>query len=160
MGHELGGDGDPPLAVRGAVLLVATAAHASVVRALADSLRKPVCVIAVRPELTGSDWALLLRRPVYAIVATSEFGAMLRRFFADVPGVENLHTLVAGQDDLSAIPEDAPTYVTQRARGLLGTTPIRGRILPAARTIALDSARELFTFIVHSNIEALYRLHR
>jgi hypothetical protein len=32
---------------------------------------------------------------------------------------------------------------------------IRGRVLPAARTIATDSARSIFRFIVRANIEAL-----
>jgi DNA-binding transcriptional regulator YhcF (GntR family) len=147
----------PPLPVRRADLIVATEAHATTARALGAALHKPVVVIEVRPELTGGDWAVLLRRPVYAVVATPEFGVMLREFFAKVPGVENLRIVVVGEDDLQAIPEDAPTYVTQRARARLGNTPVRGRVLPAARVIAVSSAREIFEFIVRANLEALHR---
>ena len=73
-------------------------------------------MIDVRPDLVRGEWSLLFRRPVYAVVADTAFGEMLRRFFADVPGAKNLHILVLGRDDLDTIPDDAPTYVTQRVR--------------------------------------------
>lgn len=97
---------------------------------------------------------MLLRQPVWAVVATAEFGQLLRKFFADVRGIENLRILVLGKDDLSQIPLGAPTYVTHRVREALGVTPIRGRILPPARTISSDSARKLFDFIVRKNYQA------
>jgi hypothetical protein len=149
-----------PLSLRRADLLVTTDAHAEWVRERASDLRKPVIVIQVRPELSGGEWALLLRRPVYAIVASVEFGEMLRRFYAAVPGIENLRVIVYGRDDLEQIPAGAPTYVTQRVRAQLGDARIPGRILPAARTIAAHSAREIFSFIVRSNIEAMSRSAR
>jgi hypothetical protein len=97
---------------------------------------------------------------VYAVVATQEFGETLRSFYASVRGIENLRIIVYGRDDLRDIPEDAPTYVTQRVRAQLGDVRVPGRILPAARTISTESAREIFTFIVRSNIEAMSRLGR
>jgi DNA-binding transcriptional regulator YhcF (GntR family) len=150
----------PPLPLRRADLIVTTDAHAEWVRALAASYRKPAIVVQVRPELAGGEWALLLRRPVYAVVSSVEFGDMLRRFYAKVPGIENLRVVVLGRDDLQQIPAGAPTYVTQRVRAELGDARIAGRIQPAARTIATESARELFTFIVRSNIEAMSRSAR
>lgn len=151
---------EAPLPLRRADLIVTTDAHAQWVRERATDLRKPAIVIAVRPELAGGEWALLLRRPVYAIVASVEFGEMLRKFYAQVPGIENLRVIVHGRDDLQQIPEGAPTYVTQRVRAQLGDARIPGRILPAARTIAAESAREIFAFIVRSNIEAMSRVAR
>jgi DNA-binding transcriptional regulator YhcF (GntR family) len=159
LASEAGGD-PAPLPLRRADVIVTTAAHALSLGELAAALRKTLIVIDVRPELLGGEWALLLRRPVYVVVATAEFGEMLRRFFAEVPGIENLHVLVLGRDDLGQIPEDAPTYVTQRVRAQVGSTPIRGRLLPAARTIAAESARALFGFIVRENIEAMSRPRR
>jgi DNA-binding transcriptional regulator YhcF (GntR family) len=149
-----------PLSLRRADLLVTTEAHSEWVAALADDLRKRAIVVKVRPELTGGEWALLLRRPVYAVVSSAEFGEMLRRFYATVPGIENLRILVLGRDDLREIPPEAPTYVTQRARAELGDVRIPGRVLPAARTIAAASAREIFSFIVRANIEAMSRRER
>lgn len=151
---------EPPLPLRRADLIVTTDAHAEWVRALATNYRKPAIVVQVRPELAGGEWVLLLRRPVYAVVSSVEFGEMLRRFYAKVPGIENLRVVVLGRDDLQQIPAGAPTYVTQRVRAELGDVRIAGRILPAARTIATESAREIFTFIVRSNIEAMSRSAR
>jgi hypothetical protein len=82
---------------------------------------------------------------------------MLRRLYAKVPGIENLHIIVYGRDDPQQIVAGAPTYVTQRVPSQLGGVRIPGRILPAARTIASDSARAIVSFIVRSNVEAMAR---
>lgn len=156
LAEEVRGAETPPLSIRRADLLLTTRAHESWLRPLAAEYRKAAIVVDVRPDLRAGEWALLLRRPVYAVVATPEFGEMLRQFFADVPGAaENLHVLVLGRDDLSAIPEESPVYITQRVRESLGGVPVPGRILPAARTIASESAREIFSFVVRSNVEAM-----
>ena len=160
LADEVRGPAVAPLPVRRADVLVTTEAHAGWVRALGTELHKAVTVVQVRPELVGGEWALLLRRPVYAVVATAEFGDMLRTFFAQVPGIENLRIIVFGRDDLSDIPEGAPTYVTQRVRADLRGVRIPGRVLPAARTISTESARELLAIIVRANIEAMSRLGR
>ncbi|NUO62629.1 MAG: GntR family transcriptional regulator [Gemmatimonadaceae bacterium] len=152
---ELRAAASPPIALRRADLVVTTAAHGDWLRTIAADLRKRLIVIEVRADLVIGEWALLLRRPVYAVVGSVEFGEMLRKFFATTPGVANLHVLVLGRDDLSAIPADAPTYVTQQVRRDLGGAVIRGRILPAARTISSESAREIFGFIVRQNVEAM-----
>ena len=155
--HE---EGEPPLALRRADLLVTTVANAERVRALGERMHKRVIVIDVRADLLAGEWALLLRQPDYAVVATTEFGDMLRKFFAATPGAANLRIVVAGQDDLATIPADAPTYVTQQVQREFGDVAIPGRILPAARTISSESAREIFAFIVRSNIEAISRVER
>jgi hypothetical protein len=154
---ELGGT-IVPLPLRRADVIVTTAAHADRIRALGVELKKPVHVIDVRPDLVAGEWAMLLRRPVYVVVATEQFGAMIREFFADVDGIDNLRIVVLGRDDVSTIPADAPTYVTQGVRADLAGVRIPGRILPSARTISAKSARELFAFIVESNIEAIGRV--
>lgn len=147
-------------ALRRADCIVTTRAYGEWVSGIAAELRKPVMVIDVRPDLVVGEWALLLRRPVYVLVATAQFAENLRRFFAEVPGVENLRIVVWGRDDLDVIPDGAPTYVTARVRAELGSAPLRGRVLPAARTISSESAREIFTYIVRSNIEAMTRRPR
>ena len=144
-----------PPAVRNADLLVTVGTDAEWVHALGKKLHKDVIVITVRPELRQGEWTILLRRPVYVVVATAHFGDMLRHFYAETPGVENLRIIVFGRDDLSIIPDDAPTYVTQGVRKQLGTTHVPGRIIPPARTIAADSARDIFAFVVRQNLEVL-----
>lgn len=135
-------------------ILIGTSGHIELVDAIARELDKPCLSIEVRPDLVLGEWAMLLRHPVWAVVATAEFGEMLKHFFAEVRGIENLTVLVHGRDDLSQIPDDAPTYVTSRVRAVLPPTAIRGRILPPARTISTESARRIFEFIVRANIRA------
>jgi DNA-binding transcriptional regulator YhcF (GntR family) len=144
----------PPAVLRHADLIVVTSAHIELGQRLAGEHRKQMITIDVRPDLVVGEWALLLRQPVYAVVATAEFGKMLRNFFEGVRGIENLNVLVFGTDDLSVIPDSAPTYLTQRVRESLAGTPIRGRVLPAARTISTVSARAIFNFIVLANLQA------
>lgn len=146
------------LALRRADVIVTTQGHAEWIRAVGAELGKPVIVVEVRPDLVVGEWAMLLRKPVYVVVSTAEFGAMIREYFAAVEGSENLRILVAGIDDMESIPQDAPTYITQSVRSALQGVRIRGRILPPARTIASRSARELFGFIVESNVAAMGRL--
>ena len=154
VGADLGGSDVRPALLRHADLIIATSGHVELARRLGGELKVPVIVVDVRPDLVVGEWALLLRQPVYAVVATAEFGEMLRKFFSAVRGIENLHILVFGRDDMATIPDGAPTYVTHRVREALGDTPIRGRVLPAARTISTASAREIFNFIVRTNLDA------
>ena len=154
-----GGDGgdatDPlPSAVRRADLLVTTEAHAALVRRVAARLGTPVVVASIRPDLVAGEWRLLLKRPVYVVVRDEQFVRTIARFFDDTPGAENLRPLVVGRDDLSVIPDGAPTYVTRSAREALGDTRIAGRILPAARLFSAETARELIAFIVGANLAA------
>lgn len=160
LADEVRSSADGGLALQRADLVVTTRAHAGWVGEAAAAVGKAVVVIDVRPELRGGEWALLLRRPVYAVVSTPAFGEMLQRFYASVPGIDNLHVFVLGREDLEQIPEGAPTYVTQHVRAQLNEVRIPGRLLPAARTISTESARALFAFIVRSNIEAMSRLPR
>lgn len=148
------------LAIRRADLLVTVGAHAVWVTALAKELQKDVIVISIRPELRQGEWAMLLRRPVYVVVATAHFGDILREFYAETAGVENLRIIVFGRDDLATIPDGAPTYVTQGVRKQLGTARIPGRIIPATRTIAASSARDIFTFVVRQNLNVLMQADR
>lgn len=156
LADEVRGLSPLPVAVRRADLLVTTVAHVDWVRELGAARDVPVRVVTVRPDLVTGEFALLLRQPVYAIVATARFGEMVREFFAGVDGVENLRILVYGEDDLAAIPEDAQVYVTQRVRRQL-REPVPGRLLPPVRTISGESARELYAFIVRENVAAMRR---
>lgn len=148
---------DGSLLLRRADLLLTTHAHESLGKMLARQLLKPVIVATAMADLPGGEWSLLLRRPVYAVVETAEFGEMMQTFYSQVPGIENLRIIVYGRDDLSEIPDGAPTYVTQRVRNVLAGTRIPGRLLPAARIISTESARDIFAFIVRANIQAMSR---
>jgi DNA-binding transcriptional regulator YhcF (GntR family) len=148
-------DGSLP-ALRRADVLVTTAAHESLVRAVGLRHGLPVFVVRIRRDLSPAEFSLILRRPAFAIVASQHFATVLREFFAGAEGEENLHVLVYGEDDLGQIPPDASVYATQRVRVDL-PAGLQGQPLPPVRTIARESARELFTYLVRENCRAMRR---
>ena len=149
--------GAPPSALRRADILITTEAHAARVERVARRLETPHIVVAIRPDLVGAEWNLLLRAPVYVVVADARFVALVREFFAGVAGAENIRPVVLGRDDLAAIPENAPVYVTRGARLRLGSARVPGRVVPPARIFAPESAREILAFVVRENMRALER---
>jgi hypothetical protein len=98
---------------------------------------------------------MLLRQPVYVVTHDPRFADLLRGYFAGTRGAENLRFLIVGRDDLSTIPDGAPTYVTRSARDQLGDAQIKGRILPSARVFSAESAREIIRFVVRMNLDVL-----
>ena len=137
-------------------LLVTTPGYETLVRRVGARVGVPVVIADVRPDLLGGEWRMLLRQPVYIVVSDERFGSVLTNFFAEVPGAgENLRILVVGQDDPRGIPADATVYVTRAASEALAGEPIGGRIVPSARVFSVDAARDLVSFIVRANVDAL-----
>lgn len=137
-------------------LLVTTPGYESVVRRVGERVGVPVVIADVRPDLLGGEWRMLLRHPVYVVVGDDRFVSVLEQFFGNVPSAaENLHILVAGRDDLAAIPASAPVYVTRAAAEALDGVHIGGRIIPSARVFSAQAARSLVGYIVRANLEAL-----
>lgn len=142
-----------PAAARKASLIVVTEGYAPAMRKIGARLGIPAVAISVRADLVGPEWRLLLRSPVYVVVTDHRFVQTLRHFFADTPGVDNLHPIVVGRDSLDSIPPGAATYVTHSARAVLGDTPIPGRVVPPARIFSEASAREILGIVVRRNLE-------
>lgn len=67
----------------------------------------------------------------------------------------NLNVVIVGEDDVESIPPAAPAYIMGRAHGLLGDTDLARRVTPIRRVFSRETARELLTFIVRSNIAAM-----
>ena len=153
---DIGGP-ELPLALRRADVIVTTRALEDRMRPIVAELERTVIAVEVRPDLIAGEWTLLLREQVYVIVATEEFGEMIRQYFVNTENNQNINILVMGRDDVSTVPEGAPTYITQSVRRALEGVEMRGRVLPPARTISSKSARELFGFIVEANIAAIGR---
>ena len=84
----------------------------------------------------------------------------LRRLFSSSSGAKRLRTLVAGRDDLAAIPNDAPVYFTRLARRRVRSSPALERVLPEARVFSADSAKEVMTFVIRRNAAALHERER
>jgi hypothetical protein len=153
------GNGHRPPQLREADVIVSTPAYEPLARRLAAQVEKPCIIADVRTDLIGGEWRLLLRKPVYVIVRDAQFKSALLAFFENTKGKENLRVLIAGTDDVSAIPAAAPTYVTRGARDWLREQgredDVGGRILPNARTFSSNTAEELISFILRANLAAL-----
>ena len=138
--------------LRRAHLLVTTEMHAAAVRRLAARLSRPEMVICVRNDLLSSEWRLLMKYPVYVVASDPRFLRLVREFIAGEPGAENVRMLVAGRDDLSVIPADTPTYVTQSARQQLGRTRLPGRLIPPVRLLAPECVQQIARAVVDINL--------
>ncbi|MBA3317497.1 MAG: GntR family transcriptional regulator [Gemmatimonadales bacterium] len=145
----------PSATLRQADLLVTTRFHQVECERLAAKLSLPSIVITMCTELFTEVARLLREAPVYFVVADPRFERKLQRMFADVPGGANFRTRVVDRDDLATIPDAAPTYLTRLARQRAGPTPLLDRVLPEARVFSLESARQVLSFVVRANLDAL-----
>jgi hypothetical protein len=153
------GNGHKPPELREADLFVSTPAYEPLVKRLSAQFEKPCIIADVRSDLVGSEWRLLLRKPVYVVVRDAQFKSALISFFEGTKGNENLRVLVVDADDVTAIPSSAPTYITRGARDWLRAQgredDVGGRILPNARTFSAPTAEQLISFILAANLNAL-----
>ena len=144
-----------PPEVRRADLLVTTTLHAAEVERLGRQLQKAVVAVALNPDFISEIGRLLEHGPVYFVGTDPRFGEKLRWVFADRPGGENVRLLIAGRDDLRAIPPAAPLHVMRSARPLVPAQGAGRPLLPPARLFSEDSARRLLTLIVLANMRAM-----
>jgi DNA-binding transcriptional regulator YhcF (GntR family) len=136
----------------GADLLVTTAFHAQEVRLVAERLGKPWIAIALREDLVTGVFHALARGPLYFVVTDPRFARKLREIWALAPGVENLRTLILGEDDLNTIPVGAPVIIPTSARIRLGGSALLARYPGVPRFFASESTRELLAFMVQANL--------
>lgn len=141
-----------PRGLARAHLLVGTESSAAHVERLAERLGVPKVVIDMRPDLLSPDWRLLLTRVAYAVIADARFAPLVHAFVEGAEGSRNLRVLVAGRDDLSEIPPDAPTYVTEAARERIGRHRLPGRVVMPARTLSDASTRAIALAVVQAQL--------
>lgn len=151
-GSDDGQEAELPRGVARAHLLVGTERTEPEVVRLGERLGVPHVTIDMRPDLLSPDWRLLLTRVAYAVIADARFGSMVRGFLDGAEGSRNLRVLVAGQDDLSIIPPDAPTYITEAARERIGRHRLPGRLVSPARTLSDASTRAIALAVVQAQL--------
>ncbi|GJG87005.1 hypothetical protein tb265_21860 [Gemmatimonadetes bacterium T265] len=147
-----GEDDDLPRGLARAHLLVGTERTESHLSRLAERLGVPSVIIDMRPDLLSPDWRLLLTRVTYAVIADVRFASLVHAFLDGAEGARNLRVLVAGQDDLSVIPPDAPTYITEAARERIGRHRLPGRLVMPARTLSDASTRAIAVAVVQAQL--------
>ena len=152
-------EGEPPLAVRRADLLVTTAWHAAEVEALARRLGKPWLVVGWRPEAMHELGRALHRGVVYYVATDRRFEAKLHRMLEPGVPLENLRVLLVPRDDPGTIPDEAPTFVMPSARAHVtarwGTRGGPGNPIHPPRMLSDAAARDLLTFLVRANMATL-----
>ncbi len=135
-------------------LVVTTRVLEPEVSALAVKVGKPVIVADFRPPFVENEWKTLLRSGrAYIIAADPRFLELIRNYLQSVLDLRNVRMLLAGKDDLTTIPPQAPTYVTEAARQKLGKFQIPGRLIPPPRLLAENCVRDIVTFIVKMNMQ-------
>ncbi|MGI9044769.1 MAG: GntR family transcriptional regulator [Gemmatimonadaceae bacterium] len=140
-----------PFDARRADCVVTTRQHAEQARQVADTLEVPALVLSMCDDLFAEVRRLLPAGAMYFVVSDLRFEAKLRRIFEHDAGAANLRILIAGRDDLSQIPHDAPAYLTRLTRKRLGNLPLLDRVIPEASVFSKSSSREVLEFIVRAN---------
>jgi hypothetical protein len=154
----------PPRALARANLIVGTEFTAERVERVGAQLGVQTLSIDVRPDLLSPEWRLLLREAqrgaLFVILADPRFGTLVQTFLRGAEGAENVRVLVAGQDDLAAVPPGAPAYVTEAARERLGRARLPERLVAPTRTLSDASVRAVAEALVVLNLAAERRKRR
>jgi DNA-binding transcriptional regulator YhcF (GntR family) len=141
-------------AIQRAHLVVTTEALEKEVSEVAERLGKQLMVLDIRPPFFEKEWKVLLRSGrAYIVAADPRFLDLVRNYLEKVVDLRNVRMMIVDRDDLTTIPPQAPTYVTEAARRKLGKFRIPGRLIPPARLLAENSVRTLVEFIVKMNLE-------
>lgn len=149
----LGGELPDTPASLGAV--VTTAFHREDGRRLADRLGVPMIAVTMCSDLFAEVNHLMVVGEFFFIVSDGRMRRKLEGVFEQSEYRNRLRVLVAGRDDLSLIPDDAPIYITRLTRTRLAGSPLLTRCLPEARVFSEESARELMTLVIQAGLTQL-----
>jgi DNA-binding transcriptional regulator YhcF (GntR family) len=116
-------------------------------------LGKRVIGVAIRTDVDPEVRLALSRETVHVLVVDPRSAGIVRASAGEHASRVQVH--VVGQDDLRAIPEGAPLYVTRSARQRLGAAKLPGRVLPSTRLLPPSSGREILSLIVDANLRAM-----
>lgn len=147
----LGGRLPPKLA--GAQVFFAANDCAKEVSKVARAMRRPMVAISIRHDIFDAEWLSLIQGEVYVVATDPAFVKKLPRIFPENASAKKVKVMLAGSDDLSTIPPDAPTYVTESARRLIGKIRLPGRIIRPRRLFADSTVRDVVSFIMAHNAD-------
>lgn len=137
-------------------LIVTTTGLKTEVTPIASRLGKPVVVADVRPPFVEDQWKAHLRSGrAYIVAVDPRFLDLARGYLQRVIDLKNVRMLLVDRDDVTTIPPQAPTYVTEAARQRLGKSHIPGKLIDPPRLLAENCVRTLVGFIVKMNMSEM-----
>lgn len=142
-----------PRALERADLVLTTAGHAERFRRLDRGTTRAVVIAGVSAQLVTAEWRLLASGICYIVVADPRFATVVREFLRQAGVTHDVPVRIAGRDWLGDIPPDAPTYITEAARRVIGRTRLPGRVIRPARILDDASTRRILAFVVARNSE-------
>lgn len=143
-----------PRALERADLVLTTPGHAQRFRRLDRGTARAVVIAGVNSQLVTAEWRLLASGICYVVVADPRFATVVREFLRQAGITHDVPIRIAGRDRLGDIPPDAPTYITEAARRVIGRTRLPGRVIPPARILDEASTRSIVEFVVARNSRA------
>ena len=152
---ELLAERTPGDKLKRAAILVTTHFHAGEVKELAARVGRPWIAVSLRTDIYAEIARLLRSSAVYFVVVDARFEKKLHRIFESVSGAAGFHALVIGRDDVTVIPYDAPVYITRAARARVDDDSLLQRVLPEERVFSQESAREILSLVITSNMAVL-----
>lgn len=138
--------------LKSADLLITTERHHRTVVLLAEELGVPGLTVSIRQDLFDSEWALWRGEPVHIVVLDPRFRSLIRKFLTESNAEGDAVRVHLATDDLSRIPANAPTYITQAARTHIGKGHVPGMMIPPTRIFAEDCVRDLWRIIGALNL--------
>lgn len=147
---ELLGSRLPPKLAAAQVFFAANDCASQVSR-VARTIGRPMVAIALRPDVFDAEWVSLIQGQIYVVATDPAFVQKIPRIFPDSDSVKNVKVMLVGTDDLSTIPANAPTYVTESARIAVGKTRLPGRTIQPRRLFSDSTVRDIVSFIMAQN---------
>ncbi len=157
---ELLGESSPRQSLLNADLLVTTRFHAGEVQEIANRIDRQWLAVSLRTDIYSEIARLIKTSNVYFVVADKRYAEKLDRIFSSVDTAAGFHPLVAGRDDVSAVPAGSPVYITRAARDILQGHPILNRVIPQERVFSHESTREILRLVVATNLSITEEAHR
>ncbi len=136
-------------------LIVSTGLLRPLAEEVGTRFGKPAIAVTLRADLMGEMLRQLQRGPVYIIAVDPRFRAAQQAVFGPSGLAANARAVILGEDDVDAIPRDAPTYIMHSAHRRLGDTALARRVTPIRRIFSTEMARDILTLVIRSNIAAM-----
>jgi DNA-binding transcriptional regulator YhcF (GntR family) len=141
-----------PAELREADLVVTTAFHAGVTRAIAEALKKPLVIVSSNPGIGPEIERHLREGRVNAVIVDLRFATRLRSTYGGAYPDRLRVVLAEDSGAIAALDPSEPLLLTEAARLRLGEIG-SFRLVPHSPCISAESARDLAELLIRLNLE-------